>query len=355
MDKLQLPNYQTGIDPVDYIDFDRMPALVKFLKERQFLLRDLGVAPRIFYQWKEFGLLDEGKPERKWVKLDFGQFFWLRIVQDLRKFGVPLEDILRIKKRYTRNLYSDMESILSDDQRNEFFMKIADSLPGLSLKEKEEAKLEILDKNTQKEIFEKIAPKSSNLLDMCIIHMVAVGKPTYLTLFLTDDIPNLDFEKVAPPPAGSPGKRKKARRQSCIEFILHMEEFENYKTDLALLRKVEGVPHIKLPLHHYIKEFISDLKNEKRLEQSAILSNEEMFLLKELRKDNVTEIKIIMNQHNETSEKDINRIEVTIDLKKNAEARLIETFTSKEYADISYKVADGQIVSFRKTTKKKLK
>jgi hypothetical protein len=47
----------------------------------------------------------------------------------------------------------------------------------------------------------------------------------------------------------------------------------------------------------------------------------------------------------------IDRIEVTTELKKDAESRIIETFTSSEYSDIAYKVANGKIVSFKKTTK----
>ena len=181
--------------------------------------------------------------------------------------------------------------------------------------------------------------------------MVVFGKPVYLSLFLKDDINGIAFEDQKSVNSGTPGKRKKERRKTSVEFLLHLEEFDNMDIDKEALMKIYDVPHIKLPLKVYIREFIAELKNEKKLEQSAILSKEELQLLFELRQDKVLEITVKMNNHNFSKKSQIERIEVTRELKKSAESRLIETYTSKEYADISYKVADGQIVSFKKVTK----
>jgi hypothetical protein len=132
-----------------------------------------------------------------------------------------------------------------------------------------------------------------------------------------------------------------------LEFHLGIQLDPN----LVVTDKIFEVPHIKVPMRVYIRDFIANNKNEKHVEGLGILSKEELLLLKEVRKKNVKELTIRFKQHGDKEKSSIERIEITNDLKKDAETRLIETFTGKEYADITYKIENGKMVSFKKTIK----
>ena len=143
------------------------------------------------------------------------------------------------------------------------------------------------------------------------------------------------------------GKRKKKQRTTTIEFIPYCEEWLKLDAVLPDMNQYLEVPHIKLPLLTYIRDFIAQEKHEKLVEEYGLLTKDEMLLLKEVRKYNVKEITVMFAKNK------IDRIDTTEELSKAPEARLLETFTRHEYAEISYQVQDGKIVCFQKTTKTK--
>jgi len=348
----QLPLYKQNFNPLGNKDFTRVKEFVAFLKNRQFYLRDTGIDPRLYNQWKKFGLLGEIKTgERKWVTLNFGEYLWLKIIEDLRMFGLPLEDIKRIKERFTVSFYDAMVEVMPDEKIEELLVNITNAFPDIPDEERELFKQKFKDKQFVKEMMNGIATGPSNIFEMAIFHMVVMEKEAALVIILTNHLPGVPEPEIRSDAISVPGKRKKTKRQSLIEFFIDSEEFNVMQVDHDSLEIVRHTPHIRIPLRVYIKEFIGEIKNERHLENSLILNHDELVLLRELRKNHVTEITVRMNPASENSSGSINRIEVTSNLKKDAEARLVETFTNREYADIVYKVADGKIVSFKKTIK----
>jgi len=348
---VQLPLYRQGISPLAYANYSRAQDFIAFLKNRQFYLRDVGLTSRLFEQWKKAGLLLEQSETRRWVTLSFGEYLWLKVVADLRMFGVALEDIKRIKDRFTTNFFDTLRQELPEEKLRELLFEIADALPDATAADRDRARKYLEKKDVLKEFLDFITNGPANLLEVAVIHMVVMEKEADLVLILTNHLPGVPAPEKSSVAEQVPGKRKKAKRQSLVEFFIDLEEFENMEVNHEALELVRHTPHIRIPLRTYIKEFIGDSKNEKFLEKAMMLAHDELLLLGELRKDHVTEITVRMNPASENSGSSINRIEITSDLKKDAEARLIETFTKREYADILYKVADGKIVSFKKTIK----
>src|SRR3954471_12465116 len=68
------------------------------IEEKNFLLINTGISPRVFNNWKKLGLLPQASTERKWNKFSFTEFIWLKIVQELREFGLSIEKILKVRK-----------------------------------------------------------------------------------------------------------------------------------------------------------------------------------------------------------------------------------------------------------------
>ena len=349
MKSVSLPFYQQGFDPTK-IDYSEIPELVKFLKNGKFDLNDAGVSPRLFFQWKKAGLLSSLDTGRQWTKLNFVEFIWLKIIADLRHFGIPILDIKRIHDRYAYDMASMIEKVVSKEQMDALLETITESFPNLTPAQREEARQDIFSKDFMRRVFAE-KPVPTTFLETTLVHMIALHQDVSLTLFLTPHVFDIYFENIPAPNDPAPGKRKKTRRKTCVEFFFHTDDFRNMEIDKEKLQRIFNTPHIKIPLRSYLTDFISNLKFEPHLDNSGLLSSEELRLLKLLHKNDVTEITIKMNQHKGNCAPSINRIEVTSALKKSAEARLIETYSAHEYADISYKVVDGEITSFKKVSK----
>lgn len=83
---------------------------------RQFTLSDVrdragnALDRKLLYTWKERGLLPFDKPSG-WSKFSFVELVWLRLVMELREFGLELEKIVNLKdyyfsdEHYIRELY----------------------------------------------------------------------------------------------------------------------------------------------------------------------------------------------------------------------------------------------------------
>ncbi len=345
------PKYKEGINPYENADFEAGREFAKNLQHRNFLLRDTGVTSYLFNQWKKFGLIDlplsaEG---RKWVTLNFGEYLWIKIINDLRKLGCPLEDIKRIKERYMKDSMQELLEKSNTDIFNQAFLDLAKKNSNLSDENFEVMKKELANINPM-DLMREAFPRPLNLFESSILSMMTTGSEMYLLLFLTDYFPGFQLKNVPPVKEPKSDKRKKAARTTTMDFALITEEFKRMEGESNFEALLE-VPHIKIPLRVYIRDFIANKKNEKHLEELGILSKDELMLLQEVRKKHVREITIKFKQDGNKEKSAIERIEITKEVKQDAEARLIETFTSKEYADISYKIENGKMVNFKKTIK----
>ena len=94
-------SFLKALSKMDFADyFPQYTALSK----KQFLNRDLKISPRLHQQWKELGITPSVETatskgvKREWVKLDFVEFLWMKIVISLRELGYPYEDIKKAKE-----------------------------------------------------------------------------------------------------------------------------------------------------------------------------------------------------------------------------------------------------------------
>lgn len=339
---------------MQYVDGESALYFVEKIHQRQFLLKEIGIPSLLFNQWKRYGLIDpaQGVDSRKWTKVDFGDYIWLRIINDLRKFGVPVEDIKRLKNLL---LMDAMKEALKNPAQLELAKQTIYETA------RQQAKLQNVDPSEWIKELDKLdivtllkmtLPKQMNLLEALIYNTITVRSESYILLFLTDYLEGVEPQNLPSLKPKKEGKRKKKLRTTTIEFFPYCEEW--VKLDIALpdINKFLEVPYLKLPMRTYIKDFITQKKFEKQVEEYGLLSKEEMVLLKEVRKANVKEITIRFGKNQSNGETKIIRIETTTEEQiKAPEARLLETFTSNEYAEIAYQVQNGKMVCFQKTTK----
>ncbi len=343
--------FKDGYDPFEACnDAAQMEQLSK-LKQKIFRLSETGVNPRIFNQWKREGLVSGLENDRKWIALDFGQYVWLKIIRDLRAFGVALEDIKFIKDKLTIDTYASIKQAIPEEKLNQLRTDLEQIMaqiqpPG----EHKSATRDLI-----KELTDKHYSGPGNQIELSIIHMLLSGKQAWLTLVLTTHLNAIGFNshREQRQQKEGTGKRKRALRQSLIDCFIHSEEFQNMKVDAEKVTAIYKTPHLKIPLMQYIIEFIAEEKNAPKLEQIPLLREGERTLLHELRQNNVTSIEIFLEHDHKNGGNKIKRIEAKRKMEKEVETRLIETFTSKEYAKIEYQVENGKIMHFTKVTKVK--
>lgn len=325
-----------------YIEPHQADEYNTLLREKMFALKDTGISSRVFNLWKKVGLVDTplSSAEHGWIKFSFSDYIWLKIIQDLRSFGCSLADIRNAKKLLMSTGFFDNENLTrigTDKTAIEEFL--ADVEKQINLKFFGKSLDDLRNSIREREVYEALLDsmvKPLNNLEMTVLHMLAGKKDAYL--LFTPGLSSSQNQALKFPDKGLRGEKQTGKSKSfaLLNVTLAMDTFPRVSPE---------IPHLKISLRHYIKQFIADESKEKQLEYIRVLSKDEIELLKQIRQGKATEItvKLIDNK--------IDRIEVTKDLKKDAEARIIETFTSNEYSDIAYKVENGKIVSFKKTTK----
>lgn len=68
---------------------------IKLISERRFTVKDSDVTYRAINHWSEQGLLDDDREDASqgWRKLSIRDLVWLRLLRELRQFGLPLDKL----------------------------------------------------------------------------------------------------------------------------------------------------------------------------------------------------------------------------------------------------------------------
>ncbi|MCF7834065.1 MAG: hypothetical protein K9L98_01075 [Candidatus Pacebacteria bacterium] len=80
---------------------EKKPVLNK-VREKKFKPSELKINRRVLSHWKQAGLLDT-REKNATTMLSFLELFWLQIAMELRRFGVPLENIKTTKESFFKN------------------------------------------------------------------------------------------------------------------------------------------------------------------------------------------------------------------------------------------------------------
>lgn len=79
------------------IDLSSKPGwkqICAMLDQKRYTVKDTELTYRIINHWMSEGLLEDDREQTAgWRKLSFKDIIWLRVLQDLRKFGLPLEKL----------------------------------------------------------------------------------------------------------------------------------------------------------------------------------------------------------------------------------------------------------------------
>jgi len=75
-------------------------SLINTIIEPRFYLKDIGVSGKVMNDWIKYALVDEVKEKGTWRKYTLKEAIWIKLIEELRFFGIPLKTIKNIKASF---------------------------------------------------------------------------------------------------------------------------------------------------------------------------------------------------------------------------------------------------------------
>lgn len=292
----------------------------KFLDELfapRFSVAQLNVKRQEMTYWKREGIIKmiqtNGK-SREWVKVNFFDYTWLRLVASLRKLNLPAKAILKLKAHLNE---------ISDDQIIETLQSSIEQFDSISPNSKlvEGYQKDIVQENFPSD-FIQFFRKTFTPFNILVLNLMAERK--HINLLVDED-------------------------GNCEYFIpdTFKEMLENEN-----LRQFLNKPFISVPLHSLLDEFYTNPKI-KIDDQRKIynLTTQESKVLDLLRKENIKEIRIKLNN------KDCGVILIEVVEEKNAGPvfdKVKHLLEKGKFSNITLKQENGVLRLYEEVTKYKI-
>lgn len=268
-----------------------------------FYLKDLGVTARLLAHWKENGLIPKSNIDGlAWNKLTFIEYIWIKIIQELRKFGMALPMIRNVKEYLFSEIKTDLPEITQEDIS--VFKKQALNQTDLN----EEEKKLLIEQLSNPEVI--VAMKSFNSFHNRILMMVQFS---------------LIYHKKIGILINSDGEIR--------DWI---------NTDQSSYDSAYSQTELFISISNFIFEFINDETKEKYLLPLNLMSKEEVEVLRAIRQNDLTEVIITFPVKSGKRKLKI-QTKMQMGLTKDEQDKVVESVNLKNYQSITIKNNNGQI------------
>ena len=279
-----------------------------------------GVSARTYLHWKNQGLIpnsssneNSNEGQREWVRLNLFDFVWLKIIQVMRDFGIPIKTIKETKDL----LFTDFVTDLVNDK--EEYLRF--------LKEDSDTAIEDII-STEKAIDLLKATIGNNPEEYEPFTTVIGSMVT--NLFLLNDKGSVIINKD--------------KGEFDIDFFTYktMDDFKMHI--LPLLDR----PHIQIPIRKLIEDFFDDPKSEKFVEGYELLNLKERKVIKAIRQKDFKEIVIKRDDKNESIIIEIERDGELLDQKARDVRRVLGL---NDYSEVTIKYRNDKHMYFKNKTR----
>lgn len=271
-------------DFFDTKSIEKAVELYERLTEQRFFVKDLGLKYRVINHWDASGLIhSQRNAEGGDRKFSFADYVWVKIVEELRSFGVSIPTV----KGITDGMYEALPI-------KEFFKHAADNL----------AALEAYSHEDKEELKEFLKNKEYENADFSGFDF------SFLHLLLADTIAGREAVSLIVFKDG--------------EWFPFFPSREHLYTE-ELLNKRKYSSHISVCLLDIIFRFLGTDLAEKALKDMSLLSEKEKQLLEVIENNNYKKINV--------SFKSKKHEPVEIKKGKNAKEQVISIIRDKEYKD----------------------
>jgi hypothetical protein len=289
-------------------------ALFDLLRERVFLKTELDIVYSDLVNWERYNLVSIGGDSDKgdWKKLNYIEYTWVKIIQELRQYGFTYDEILLYKAELFKHItLGELKEASRIDSKN-------------------------LEQQLGYEALEKLDAISDSDYDKDLMIDISVFEGSMVNAIISGEKWSFLFFKEIP--------------GFC--FPISTEVFRGFdlinkpEIPMELLSKT----FLSVSLSDIISNFLVDGENSFQERTISILTKNEHKLLKQIRKgySDIKSVKIRFKNNQ------MDMIEVTSIKKVKLESRLLEHIKKGDYQTISIDTVDGKIVNFENTQKIKL-
>ena len=301
--------------------FDKLSDRMKYIQSNEkvpldliripkYSRKDVDIPARILTHWDKMDLLIKKNVTGATFSFSLIESFWLKIIQKLRAYNIPLELIKQLKE--------ELCHVQNAAEIAKFNPDTADILSSI-------------DKSLTKNEIEELL-LSSEYLDF-----IQKTKPTQLENILLDIILTRSDLRVLIDENG-------VVVLFCEGRILSDKIYNEKLTEIL------SKTHLNIALFDIIKDLIKFLGEDECSASHNILSKDEAEVLKHLRQDDVSRIEIIFDK----VKGDIETIKVTKKSSVTNFSRIQDLILRNGYQDITIKTQNGIVAHCESTTKYKL-
>lgn len=231
---------------------------------KSFLLRDLGIPPRTFHMWKTSGLSPITEPtvkdadKREWVRLDFYQYLWLRMVKSLRNLGYPFEHIKKAREEFFAPVKIEVVDFLRE-QSPETIAHLLEFI-GHGQFPKEIAH-QVVDFLKDPTLLKDENPLSRPAIEMIVLNACQQKHSEFGCAFFEDgSLINVDWST-----------------------LMNFDQFDSDFSSNEVLDATVRKPHIYISITGIIREFITEEERKDGDLHTVLLSSEELNLIRSIR------------------------------------------------------------------------
>ena len=285
--------------------------LLDKLNERVFLKTEIDVVYSDLVNWERSNLLNIGGNSDKgdWKRLNYFEYIWVKIIQELRAFGFSYEEIDKYKSELM--IKPNIKEIIEASKID--FQSVEEQFDAITLNN-----LKSIEDNGNNEKLDL----GISYFELMISRIIGSGEKWSILFF--KDIPGFYFPLS-------------------VETLKGFDKIEKTGIPEELLSKT----YLSISLTDIIANFLVDGKNAFEKKTISILTKNEHNLLKHIRKGygKIKSIKIRFKDN------EMELLEVTSIKKVKMEGRLLDYIKKGEYQSISIDTVDGKIVNFENTQK----
>ena len=294
----------------EYLENVRQVTEVMF--EENFQLSDIGLSSKIAFDWSNAGIYLRERKSKYRRKYNGVEYVWLRLVKELREFGLPVPSILKLKKFLLSemDLMEHYTSLFEREETEDVFWN--EFIEGIKETFQTPDNLIAAVKQGRKTVY-----LSNTTLSVLLFSIILSQSNVHLAV---------------------------TKKGDCMVFD------ESPMQDLLSSSLLMSQPYICIPINHIVPEFMGreDLYKFNLNECGLDLTEEETKIIDLIGEGGINSltVKFVDGEVNliETEEK--------MDIKE-AKGRLVDLIQRGGYQEISYKTVNGKIVNIKRTTKHK--
>ncbi|GAB3203307.1 hypothetical protein ABID22_000914 [Pontibacter aydingkolensis] len=313
MEETELPETEASTDAADFalqLDLQQLPELYEKLREPIFSLKQSGIAPKLYVDWKKAGLAPKTE-EQAWTKLSFLEFLWLKMAKELRELGLPLARVKAL-----REYLFALQEIPAEALTPEMIAKLRDELSKMmSPKEVEAFIAEHLSGQVQ-------AAQANYGVQLCLLESLI-----YAALYRKQEAGILIF------PSG--------------DLAPWLDEMQGMGPEGQVLL---GRTHVFLSITQHLAAFILDEDKADYIPRLSLLSDEELQVVRAIRNKSFRQVTITFDEKRQIT------LRTTSDgmLDEALSKELIETLALKNYQSVELENRGGSRLKFTKEHRRRI-